>query len=163
MSTYSSRAANLFRRHVLHGAEDCSGAGERRNRAALGECGAEDGARAGSGGGQRTFRFGKPEIEQLGTGPGQHNVAGLEIAMDDAGVMSFIESVSDFDGDFQKLIERQRAFSDAIGKRFALQEFHDQEIGAVFAAHVVKMANVRMIQGRYGAGFDARSGLSVQA
>ena len=48
----------------------------------------------------------EPEIEQLRSGPRQPDVAGLQIPMDDAGAMGFVERVGDLSGDRQRLIER---------------------------------------------------------
>ena len=54
---------------------------------------------------------------------------------------------------FSEFRERQRAPAQAVGKRLAVEELHDQEVGAVLRADVVEMADVRMIQRGNGAGF----------
>ena len=46
--------------------------------------------------------------------------------MCDAGAMSRGERVEDLDGASECAIERQRAFLEAIGHRFALQELHHE-------------------------------------
>ncbi len=64
----------------------------------------------------------------------------------------FLQRLRDFRADFQDLIERQRAFAEAIGERLALEIFHDQEVHAVLRADVVQRADVGMIQRRNRAG-----------
>ena len=39
---------------------------------------------------------------------GQENVRGLQIAVDDAGAVRFVERIGDVDADLQHLLERQR-------------------------------------------------------
>ena len=46
--------------------------------------------------GARRF-FGEPEVEQLHAGLGQHDVAGLQVAMDDAVAMRGVERGRDLD------------------------------------------------------------------
>jgi len=43
---------------------------------------------------------GEAEIEKLGAGFGEHDVAGFQIAMDDAAAVSFVERVGDFRANF---------------------------------------------------------------
>ena len=78
----------------------------------------------------------------------QHDVAGLQIAVDHAAAMRFIESLADVDGVSQDLIDGQRPFAQAIGQGLALQVFHHQVIGAILVADVVERADVGMIHGR---------------
>src|SRR5437660_721565 len=80
-------AGNLFRRHVLNGADDGSGAGEWADRA-------RGGKRSGRGKQWRGIffretvnggRFGQTKIHQLGAGFGEHDISGFEVAMKNAG------------------------------------------------------------------------------
>ena len=41
----------------------------------------------------------------------EHDVAGLQIAMDDARAMRLVERVGDLDRDLERLVERQRPFA----------------------------------------------------
>jgi len=88
--------------------------------------------------------FASPKIEQLHARLRQHDVAGLQIAVDDSAPVRRIERAGDLDADPQGLVDRQRAFAQPIRQRLALEELHDQVVGSVLVAHVVKRANVRM-------------------
>jgi hypothetical protein len=110
----------------------------------LGKCDGSDGSDGG---------FGEAEVEKLGGGLGEHDVAGFEVAMHDAGAVGFIEGVSDFGADFESLIDRKRAPGDALGEAFAFDAFHDKEIDAVLRADIEKRADIRMIQRGDGLGF----------
>ena len=59
------------------------------------------------------------------------DVAGLQIAMDDAGAMRRVERRRHLDRDRQGLGERQRALRQPIRQRFAVEQFHDEERRAV--------------------------------
>ena len=67
--------------------------------------------------------------------------------------MGDLQSFCDFNSNLQQFRIRQRAPTQALGKRFAVEELHDQEIGAVLRAYVVEMADMWMIQRGNGAGF----------
>jgi hypothetical protein len=54
--------------------------------------------------------FCETEIENLCAGLGQHDVAGLEIAVDDAIAMGALEPVADVGAYSRQLLERERAF-----------------------------------------------------
>jgi len=147
-------ALDLLGRHVLESADDgaffCNG---RRGR----------GVGEGDGGDGRGDGLGKAKVEKLGAGLGEHDVAGFEIAMNDAGAVGLVESVGDFRADLENLIGRKRAFGNALRERFALDAFHDQEIGAVLRADIEERADVWVIQSRDGFGFtlEAELGGSV--
>ena len=97
--------------------------------------------------------FCQAEVENFCAAFGEHDVAGLEIAMDDAVAMSALEAVANFSADTSELLERKRAFFQTIGESFTLEIFHDDVANAVLFADVVELADVGMIQGRDGAGF----------
>ena len=73
--------------------------------------------------------------------------------MHNAGAMRDLQSFCDFHSNFQQLRQWQSAPAQALGKRLAVEELHDQEVGTVLRADVVEMADVRMIQRGNGAGF----------
>ncbi len=73
--------------------------------------------------------------------------------MHDTGAMGDLQSFCDFNSNLQQLRERQRAPAQAIGKRLAVEELHNQEVGAVLRADVVEMADVWMIQRGNGTSF----------
>ena len=64
----------------------------------------------------RTLRLRQPKIEQFRARFGQHDVRGLEIAMDDARAVRLVERVADVDGDLQGVVRTEAA---ATGKAFA--------------------------------------------
>ena len=53
----------------------------------------------------------QPEVQQLGAGSGEHDVAGLQIAMDNAGTMGGVERRGDLTGVAERVRERQRTSS----------------------------------------------------
>ena len=71
--------------------------------------------------------------------------------MDDALAMRFVERVGDFGRDFQRLLERERAFLEAGGARLALEAGHDENMRAVGFADIVDAADVGMVEGGDGA------------
>ena len=54
--------------------------------------------------------FRQPKVEQLCAPLCQHDVPGLQVAMDDAGFMSSRERIRDLDGVLECLVERERTF-----------------------------------------------------
>jgi hypothetical protein len=92
--------------------------------------------------------IGKPEIHQLDSGLGQHDVAWLQIAMHNTTAMSFFQPMADFSCIFQYLLDRERSLIQTVGEGFAFQVFHNQKIDAVLMTDIVERADVRMVQGR---------------
>ena len=68
--------------------------------------------------------------------------------MNDPRPMRRIERLAHFHADPQGLLQRNRAASQPVGQRFALQILHHQKIDAVLMPHVVQRADTRMIQRR---------------
>src|SRR5437773_9074156 len=64
----------------------------------------------------------------------------------------------DLDSVTQHLIERQRTFSQLVGERLAFEKLHDQ----IVVAHVVKRADVRMIELRDGLCFTLEARLELR-
>ena len=100
----------------------------------------------------RHLRLRQTKVHQLCARFGQHDVRRLQIAMDDALLMRLLQGLSDFCSNLQNLIERQRAFRQALGESLAFEILHDQEVGAVLRADVVKRADIRMLQRGNGFG-----------
>ncbi len=73
--------------------------------------------------------------------------------MHDTRAMGDLQSFCDFNSNLQQLRERQRAPAQAIGERLAVEELHNQEVGAVLRTDVVQMTDVRMIQRGNGTSF----------
>ena len=106
------------------------------------------GAQAGQLAQRRVLdRLGQTEIEQLHARLGDHDVAGLQIAMDDPRFVRAVERLGDLDAIADHLLERQRPFRQAVGKALAVDELHDQ----ISVADVVERADVRVVELRDGA------------
>ena len=78
-------------------------------------------------------RFREAEVEQLGAGLGQHDVAGLEIAMDDAGRWALSSASAISIADLQRVGERQRALGQPRGQRLAFEVLHDEKLDVVLS------------------------------
>src|SRR5580700_12091676 len=59
-----------------------------------------------------------------------------------------VECLGDLYSNLQRLLQRKRSPSQAVGQRFAFQVLHDEKIDAVLRADVVQGANMRVIQRR---------------
>ncbi len=97
--------------------------------------------------------FGQSEVEELGSAAGEHDVAGLEVAVDDSLAMRGVESAGDLDGDAEGFFDGQRSFAEACFEGFSFEMLHDEEVDGVFAADVVEGADVRVIEAGDGSGF----------
>ena len=136
----------LLRCHVLHRPDHRPFGGQR---AGVRRCGRE------AGDPRRRFRVSprQPEVEELGAGAGQHDVAGLEVAVDDPLPVRRVERAGDLDRVAQHLLRREGPFSQAIGQRLAIQELHHQVINAVLLADIEEATDVRMGKARDNARF----------
>ena len=79
-------------------------------------------------------------------GSGQHDVRGLQVAVDDAMSVSTSERSSDLGPDAESLIKRQRATGQSSGKTLAIDELHHEEISLALGNDVVQCADVRVIE-----------------
>src|SRR6185369_3202803 len=62
--------------------------------------------------------FGEPEVEYLHDAIGLDlDVGGLQVAMDDGDLMRAFERRPDLLRDFERLLQRERPFFDALGER----------------------------------------------
>ena len=117
-------AFDLFGRHVLEGANNGAFLCDRRmlRRSNGGQCGQARGRRCSAS---------KAKVQELGSRFGEHDIAGLEVAVNDSVTVSFVESVGDFAPDLQDLIGWKRALLQTLGERLAFDELHDEIAGAV--------------------------------
>jgi hypothetical protein len=139
----SRRALQLLRRHVVQGAQQCPCTGQWTQRGELGEpCT-----------GDLNPRFREAEIEQLRSGLRQHDVAGLQVAVDDAGLVRPCEGVGDLDADLEGLVERELPTNEARCECFPVHVLHDEKVRAVLLTDVVECADVRVGQRRDRTGF----------
>ena len=127
-------AFNLLGRHVLSRANDGARRGERSERTGSAHRGSGGEGRSGCRswtGIRHSERLGEAKIDELGTGLGEHEVAGLESAMYDPLTMRDGERFGDRDADLENLVHGQRAPAQALGQSFSFEKLHDQLIGAV--------------------------------
>ena len=96
------------------------------------------------------------EIQQLRPRLGEHDVAGLEVAVRDAFAVRLVQRVGDLDGVLQYLLDRQRTFLQALRERLAFEIFHHQKINSVLMADVEERADVRMVQAGNDLGLRGR-------
>ena len=101
---------------------------------------------SGSGRSGFLLQLRQTKVQQLRAGLGEHDVAGLQIAMRDAFAVSLVQRVGNLDGVLQHLLHRQRTFLQPLRERLAFEIFHHQKINSVLMADVVEGADVRMIQ-----------------
>ena len=91
--------------------------------------------------------FASPKSSSFAPRPRQHDVARLQVAMDDPRAVRLVERVRDLNRERQGLVERHRAFpSQPVRERLAFEILHHQEVDAILVADVVQRADVRMIQ-----------------
>ena len=93
------------------------------------------------------------EVEQLDAAPGEHDVRGLQIPMDDRVSMCLVERVGDLNRVPKRLVERQCAFLQAFSQRLPFEVLHDEVVDAVLLTNIMERADMRVIQRRDGAGF----------
>ena len=87
------------------------------------------------------------EVENLGgPSPGDEDVGGLDVAMDDAFGMRRIEGVRDLDPEANDLFDIDRPLGDAVLECRAFEILHDDAGAAVLLADVMNGADVRMVQ-----------------
>ena len=111
----------------------------------------------------RGSQLGQPEVEQLGPRPGEHDVSGLQVAVDDPVTMGHVERTSDLDAVAQDLLEGKCALPEPVRKRLAFEVLHDQVIDALVLTDVVEDADVGMCQGGYGLGLPLEALASLGA
>ena len=98
--------------------------------------------------------FCQAEVDDLDLGvAGEHQVRGLDVAVDDSGAMGFGQSLCHLDGNVERVVDGKRSAPDVLLQRLALVERHDEiELPVVGLADVIDGADIRMVQGggRFG-------------
>ena len=144
------RSLQNFRRNILKRADDRTLLRQRRR--GRGQRSQIHGRRRRSEGPMAReatgyFRFRQSEVHQLGAGFGQHDVRRLQIAMDDALLMRLVQGQCRFLFRSSELDRAAaRLSSRRVGESLAFEIFHDQKIGAVLRADIVKGADIRMLK-----------------
>ena len=113
--------------------------------------------RRGAAAKRRDRRLRQSKVHQFGAALGKHDVARLQIAMEHAAAMSFLQPFANLGSNAEHLVERQAAFVQAFSEGFALQILHDDVVGAVLLAHIVEMADVGMAERGDGSCFAVKS------
>ncbi len=94
------------------------------------------------------------EIEQLHLAfRSQHDIARLQMPVNDAVLVRLFESGGDLDGDADQFHFGDRAAASIVGQRLPGDELHDNEIHVAVAVEVVDRRDVRMTQLRERVGF----------
>src|SRR6185436_2783639 len=88
-----------------------------------------------------------PEVQHLriAVRP-QHDVLGLDVAMNYSGRVRGAERTRDLDRDFENLVERQVVGADVFTQGAALDIFGSDKVTAVLMAKIINGENVWMIQ-----------------
>ena len=73
--------------------------------------------------------------------------------MNDAALVGDFKRLGDLPGNRQRFIERNWAGSNAIGERWAFDEFHHQRANAIGLFKPIDRGNVRMVERREHLGF----------
>ncbi len=152
---------NLLRGHIGDGTHGHAGARQVTVLGGETEAGRYGGV-AGSASALR-HELGEAEIQELHlAASSDKNVGGLDVAVDYGFRMSGIQGVGHLIAIFGDPLDVQRLARNAVFEGEPLENFHDDEVLAFVLVHVVDGADVRMVEGRGGAGF-ALEALGCQA
>ncbi len=101
---------------------------------------------------------GEPEVEHLHVAVvGDLDVPGLQIPVDDAGVVGGGEGIGDLPRQSQRFRDWNRAMADPRREIFAVDQLHGDERPGAFASGVVDVGDVRVIQGGERPGFTGEA------
>jgi hypothetical protein len=101
----------------------------------------------------RHVGLGQTEVQQLSARLREHHVAWLQIAVNDAAAVRFVERISNLGCMRYGLLDRQGSSLQPIGQSLAVEILHHQKLDSVLSADIVKCADMRMAQRGDGAGF----------
>jgi hypothetical protein len=97
----------------------------------------------------------QPEVQQLRSRAGQHDVRRLQVAVDDALPVCLVEGIGNLNRDLQNLRYGEGSLAQSGRQRLAFETLHDEIVGLILPADVMELADVRMVQ----AGHRARLAL----
>src|SRR5947208_6166173 len=100
----------------------------------------------------RSFHeFRQTKVEDLGVVVAcDHYVVWLEIAMDDAGRVSFGQTFSNLPEVFQKFAQRSLVAVNLVAQRDSIDKLHRDEVSALTLTNFINVRDVRMIECRRG-------------
>ena len=144
-------APGLFRAHIVGGSHDgsgdrvdplpCQGAADLRGQILFCEAGVEE--------------FGQPEVEELGMAvPGDHDVVGLDVPVDDVRLVGPGQAFGDLVTDLDGALEVELALGDQAADGPAFDVLHGNEHRAVGLVDVIDRGDGWMGDGRGGLGLD---------
>ena len=107
--------------------------------------------------------IGQAEIQKFHARLREHDVAGLQIPMNDPSPVRLVQPVRDLNPILQGLLELQRSFLEPFGQRVALDVLHHDEVDTVLLTHIVEGADVRVVQLRDRLGFAIEAGFALGA
>ena len=91
------------------------------------------------------------------TAPGDEDIRGLDVAVDDAFAVHRVKCVGNFDGEREHRFGFHRPSGNLVLQRHAVEELHHHEGAALFFPDVAQRADVGMIQRRRGTGLAAEA------
>jgi hypothetical protein len=150
-------ATYLFRRHVADGAQHQTWFGAANHRR-------HHRCRAASRLAERD-RLRQAEIEDLDAGVSRdEDVLRFQVAMNDAFLMRRGQAARDLHRDVDRAPRRQRSLRQPVAKRLAIEQLRDDEPQTALVADVIQREDIRMVQGRDGAGllFEPAQSIAIR-
>ena len=89
-------------------------------------------------------QFRQAEVEELRTRAGDHDVAWLQVAVDDPLTMCMIERSRDFARAAQHLVSGKSTTQQPRRQRLSFEVLHHQERGVILLSHVVQGTDIRV-------------------
>ena len=89
--------------------------------------------------------------------PGDENIGGLDVAMDDALPVGGVEGVGDFDGERNEPVDFEGTAGNLVLEGDAVKVFHGDETLIAEFSDFIDGADVGMVQRGGGAGFAAKA------
>ena len=107
-------------------------------------------------------QFGQAEVEEFGVAvPRDHDVVGLDVAVEDARVVGLGQTLGDLEGDLDRPQEVELAVGDELADGPAVDVFHGDEQDAVDFVDVVDLGDGRMGDGRGRPGLEEETAPSL--
>ena len=100
-----------------------------------------------------------PKSRTFDPGLGEHNVAGLQIAVDDALLVRLLQRAGDLPGVAERLFQGERALFQPGRDRLPFHQLHHQVVGP----DVVKDTDIGVVQGRNRPGLALEAGVELLA